>query len=170
MPVTTLAAAWTAKLAARVLTSEGMLGLTGCAIACASGSFALYMNTHAPAPTQPSSSYFTVFAQLSQGGRAAQAAARVTKPVVTVPDDVDPIVTGSLPQRSPARVDGERMVLPNMLLRQIDGTNALVEVNDSLAVYKIGDVIPGAGRLMAMTHQDGRPALETSKGLIVESR
>ena len=169
MPVTTLAASWTAKLAARALTSEGMLGVAGCAIACASGSFALYMHAHAPALTQPTSGYFSVFTQLSQGGRVVQAAAGI-KPALATVDEIDPVVTGSIPPRPVARTEGERAILPNMLLRQIDGTNALVEVNDSLAVYKIGDLIPGAGRLMAMTRQDGRPALETSRGLIIESR
>lgn len=168
MPMAMLAASWSAKLVSRLLTSEGMLGAAGCAIACASGSFALYMNVHGPQATQPTASYFTVFAQLNQGGRVIQAASGV-KPAVLMADEIDPVVTGSIPQR-PARSDGERPILPNMLLRQIDGTNALVEVNDSLAVYKIGDLIPGAGRLMAMTRQGGRPALETSKGLIVESR
>ena len=168
MPVTTLAASWGAKLSARLLTSEGMLGLAGCAIACASGSFALYTNMNGRALTQPASPYFTVFAQMNQGGRAVQAASAM-KPASAVIDEIDPVVTGSIPQRV-ARSEGDRPILPNMLLRQIDGTNALVEVNDSLAVYKIGDLIPGAGRLVAMTRQGGRPALETSKGLIVESR
>ncbi len=167
MPLTTSAALWTTRLLARATTSEGMLGLTGCAIACASGSFALYMNMHGPAQRPATASYFTVFAQLNQGGRAAQSAAGV-KPGVLA-DDVDPIVTGSIPSRG-AGLSRGRPILENMLLRQIDGDNALVEVNENLAVYKIGDLIPGAGRLVAMTRQGGRPALETSKGLIVEQR
>ena len=167
MPVTAYAALWTTRLLARVTTSEGMLGLTGCAIACASGSFALYMNMHGPAQPPVSGGYFTVFAQMNQGGRAAQAAAGIN--AAALADDVDPIVTGSIPARA-AGLSRGRPILQNMLLRQIDGDNALVEVNENLAVYKIGDLIPGAGRLMAMTRQGGRPALETSKGLILEQR
>ncbi len=166
MPVVPFASSWTTRLFARASTSEGMLGIAGCAIACASGSFGLYMNMHGPISSQPVSSYFTVFAQLSQSGRAEAA----VKPSVVTGDDIDPVVTGSIARRVPSPVDGGRPVIANMLLRQIDGNNALVEVNDSLAVYKLGDLIPGAGRLVAMTRQGGRPALETSKGLILEAR
>ncbi|WP_158808086.1 hypothetical protein [Beijerinckia sp. L45] len=173
-------ASWSGKIFARAFTSEGMLGVAGCAMAFASGSFALYTNMHGPASHEPSP-YFTVFAQLSPRAHAVPvAAAAVLAPVVGIADDIDPVVTGSIPQRAPsapvpstassATSHDSRPILANMLLRQIDGDNALVEINDSLVVYKIGDVIPGAGRLKAMTRQGGRPALETSRGLIVESR
>ena len=165
MPVTSVASSWTARVFARAFTSEGMLGMTGCAIACASGSFALYMNMNAPAPTRPAETYFTVFSQLSRSGRPTLMPVAAAKPVPVLDDDIDPIVTGSIAQREA----GNRPILRNMLLRQVDGNSALVEVNDRLAVYKVGDLIPGAGRLVAMIRRDGRPALETSQGLIVES-
>ena len=171
-------ASWSGKLFARALTSEGMLGVAGCAMAFASGSFALYTNLHGPMDNHEPSPYFTVFAQLSPRAHAAPpAAAAALAPVIAVAEEIDPVVTGSIPQRPPSApatppksaTTDERPILANMLLRQIDGDNALVEINDSLVVYKIGDLIPGAGRLKAMTRQGGRPALETSKGLIVES-
>ena len=94
------------------------------------------------------------------------------------------MVTGSIPARgeksealgSPRLSTGARdtatgkQILPNVILQQIDGDSALVEINDRLIVYKIGDQIPGAGQFVAMTRQNGRPALETSKGLIIETR
>ena len=169
-------ASWSGKLFARAFTSEGMLGVAGCAMAFASGSFALYTNLHGPLGGHEPSPYFTVFAQLSPRNHAAPvASAAALAPVVGVADDIDPVVTGSIQRRMPtsstasATPPDERPILANMLLRQIDGDNALVEINDSLVVFKIGDMIPGAGRLKAMTRQGGRPALETSKGLIVES-
>ncbi len=171
-------ASWSGKLLARAFTSEGMLGVAGCAMAFASGSFALYTNLHGPLGGHEPSSYFTVFAQLSPRAHAVPVApAAAVAPVVGIADDIDPVVTGSIPQRAPGNLSSkpnavaqdDRPILANMLLRQIEGDNALVEINDSLVVYKIGDMIPGAGRLKAMTRQGGRPALETSKGLIVES-
>jgi hypothetical protein len=63
-----------------------------------------------------------------------------------------------------------KRILPHIILHQIDGDDALVEINDRMIVYKIGDQIPGAGQFVAVTRQDGRPALETSAGLIVEPR
>ncbi len=168
MPVTSVAPSWTARLFAHALTSEAMLGVTGCAIAFASGSFALYMNMSEPAQTRPADTYFSVFAQLSKGGRPTSMPATMVRPAAVPSEDIDPIVTGSIPQRVASPIEGERPVLRNVLLRQIDGNSALVEFNDSLAVYKVGDLIPGAGRLMAMTRQGGRPVLETSQGLILE--
>lgn len=170
-------ASWSGKLVARAFTSESMLGVAGCAMAVASGSFALYTNLHGPLGGHQPSSYFTVFAQMGPRAHATPVApAAALASVVGITDDIDPVVTGSITQRTPTPVavatgvNDDRPVLANMLLRQIDGDTALVEVNDSLVVYKIGDVIPGAGRLKAMTRRGGRPALETSKGLIVESR
>jgi hypothetical protein len=162
---------WSAKLLARAFTSEGMLGVAGCAMACASGSFALYMNMHGPLGGHEPSPYFTVFAQLSPRAHPSAPAATLAALTPAMSEDIDPVVTGSIPQRAPAqaRIAGDKPILPKLLLRQIDGDNALVEINDSLVVYKIGDNIPGAGKLLAMTRQAGRPALETSRGLIVES-
>lgn len=170
-------ASWGGKIVARAFTSEGMLGVAGCAMAFASGAFALYTNLHGPVGGHEPSSYFTVFAQLSPRAHAVPVvSAAALAPVVGVADDIDPVITGSIPQRGPTTARSstataeDRPILANMLLRQIDGDNALVEINDSLVVYKIGDMIPGAGRLKGMTRRGGRPALETSKGLIVESR
>jgi hypothetical protein len=165
-------ASWGGKLFARAFTSEGMLGVVGCAMAFASGSFAFYTNMHGPVGGHQASPYFTVFAQLSPRGRSVPAAPQAAL-TPSAADDIDPVVTGSIPPHAsstPSPSIDDRPILANMLLRQIDGDNALVEINDSLVVYKIGDVIPGAGRLKAMTRQGGRPALETSRGLIVESR
>ena len=170
-------ASWSGKLFARAFTSEGMLGVAGCTMAVASGSFALYTTLHGPLGSAESSRYFTVFSQMGPRAHGVPVApAAVLASVVTAPDEIDPVVTGSIPHGAgvapapSATAPGDRPIVANMLLRQIDGDNALVEINDSLVVYKIGDVIPGAGRLKAMTRQAGRPALETSKGLIVESR
>lgn len=172
-------ASWGAKLLARCLSSEGMLGLSGCMMACASGGFALYMNMNGPSAPATDSHYFTVFAQFS--ARAHRQKLNVMAPVVADRDEIDPVVTGSIPDRSeksssnvksaalaPSRE--QKPVLPNVVLRQIEGDSALVEINDSLSVYRVGDIIPGAGRLMGMTRENGRPALETSSGLIIEGR
>ena len=178
MPMSVLAS-WSAKFLSRAMTSEGLFGLTGCAMAVASGSFALYMTMHGPAGRPAGASHdFTVFAQMTSRGRATTHGK--AQPPVETADEIDPVVTGSIPSHAdraaPATITREvavaddRPILTNVLLRQIDGDNALVEMNDSLVVFKLGDIIPGAGRLVAMTHQGGRPALETSKGLIVESR
>jgi hypothetical protein len=182
MPVTS-SASWAAKILARVLSPEGLWGLGGCAMACASSGFALYMSLNGPA-SGPGSHDFPLFASVS--ARAHRQKLEPAPVVASAADDedIDPVVTGSIPGRgekieplgSPrlsrdARdtAAGKR-VLPNVILHQIDGDNALVEINDRLIVYKIGDQIPGAGQFVAMTQQNGRPALETSTGLIVETR
>ena len=183
MPVTS-SASWGAQVIAKIFTSEGVLGIAGCAMACASGAFALYMNMQ-PASNGSGSHDFTVFAQMTPRARAERAARLdAAHPVTTVGDEIDPIVTGSIPARlseSTASAGRRRQttdpatasdttVLTNVVLRQIDGDSALVEMQDNLVVYKIGQTIPGAGRLIAMTRQDGRPALQTSRGLIVEAQ
>jgi hypothetical protein len=168
---------WGAKLLARFFSSEGMLGLSGCVMACASGGFALYMNMNGPSAPATDSHYFTVFAQFS--ARAHQGKSEMAAPVVADRDEIDPVVTGSIPdrsERSPSGVNSaasdlapqQKLVIPNMILRQIEGDSGLVEMNDSLSVYRVGDIIPGAGRLMGMTRDHGHAALQTSSGLIVE--
>lgn len=167
MPVTT-SATWSTKVLANVFSSEGMLGFAGCAIACASGCFALYMNMNGPIAGAGGSHDFTIFAQMTPRARTERMmhAAPPAPSDVTAVEEIDPIVTGSIAM--PQSKSTAAAILTNVVLRQIDGDSALVEMQDNLIVYKIGQVIPGAGRLMAMTRQDGRPALQTSKGLIVE--
>jgi hypothetical protein len=156
------ASSWAAKMLTKAFGGERLLGLAGGAMACASGCFALYMTMHGPSASFSNGDhYFTVFAQLGGHGRPAPAA-------VGLPPDVDTMATGSIRQKK-VLSDG-RPVLQNMQLRQVDGDSALIEINDNLAVFKIGDVIPGGGRLLAMTQEDGRPALETSKGLILQAQ
>lgn len=175
-------ASWSARLLSRAFTSEGLLGMTGCAMAVASGSFAIYMNMHGPWRSNGDGShYFTVFAQLSPRQRPERIAP-VAAAAPIAPDGVDPVVTGSIPRHgiagsgepkppaNPVEAAAVRPIVPDLVLRQIDGAEALVEIDDKLVIYKIGDIIPGAGRFLAMTHQGGRPALETTNGLIVEQR
>ena len=168
--------AWGTQILSRAFGGERALGLAGCAMACASGTFALYMAAHGPASGFTGGGrYLTVFAQFGGGRDAGQAPAGPIQPASApvVPVDIDPVVTGSIPARfqktsTAASPGGERPVLANMALRQVDGDSALVEVNDRLGIYRIGDQIPGGGQLLAITQQGGRPALETSKGLIIE--
>jgi hypothetical protein len=182
MPVIS-SAPWATKILARILSPEGMWGLGGCAMACASSGFALYMTLHGPA-TGPESHDFPLFASVSaRAHRQHLGPAAITPPSVN-DDDIDPMVTGSIPARGEkierpgsSRVSEDlrdvasgKRILPHIILHQIDGDDALVEINDRMIVYKIGDQIPGAGQFVAVTRQDGRPALETSAGLIVEPR
>ena len=152
-------------------------------MACASSGFALYMTLNAPA-SGPRSHDFPLFASVSaRAHRQKLEPAPVAAPAVD-DEDIDPVVTGSIPGRGEkieppvaSALSGDawdtasgKRILPHMILHQIDGDDALVEINDRLIVYKIGDQIPGAGQFVAVTQQNGRPALETSAGLIVETR
>jgi hypothetical protein len=182
MPITS-SASWAAQIYARIASPEGLWGLGGCAMACASGGFALYMTMNGPA-SGPTSHDFPLFASVSaRVHRQHFDPAPVVAPAIG-DEDIDPVVTGSIPGRgmkakppgslnlSEDARDGaaDKKILLNVILRQVDGDNALVEINDRLMVYKIGDQIPGAGQFVAMTQQNGHPALETSTGLIVEAR
>jgi len=80
-------ASWSGKMLARAFTSEGMLGVAGCAMAFASGSFALYTNLHGPLGGHEPSPYFTVFAQLNPRAHTAPVAvAAALAPIVAVAD------------------------------------------------------------------------------------
>lgn len=181
MPSVT-SASWTAKLLARLASPEALWGAGGCAMACASGGFALYMTMVGPAPGNGSHD-FPMFASVAARAHRLQPdQAPVATPAVQ-DEEIDPVVTGSIPSRgdkkqapaaailseNPGDSSAGKPILSNVILRQIDGDTALVEINDRLMVYKIGDQIPGAGRFVATSSQNGKPVIETSTGLITET-
>ncbi|WP_245516692.1 hypothetical protein [Methylobacterium segetis] len=82
------------------------------------------------------------------------AAARPVEP------DLDPLTTGSLPERPIAeRPVAERPTLPprpvpappsGYVLRQVSGGQALLEGRDGLRQVAVGSVLPGAGRVLSI--------------------
>lgn len=81
-------------------------------------------------------------------------------------------VTGSIAQKSDARLDGKAepkrlAIIDGWTLTKVTGGGAMVDGPGGLYEAYPGDPLPGLGRVDAVRYQDGRWVVVTSKGLIV---
>ncbi len=81
-------------------------------------------------------------------------------------------VTGSIAQKSDARLDGKAdprrlPIVDGWTLTKVTGGGAMVDGPGGLYEAYPGDPLPGLGRVDAVRYQDGRWVVVTSKGLII---
>lgn len=147
------------------LSTDAALGAAGCGLATVSAAFGLYMVVHGPpAGSLGTSKDFTVFAQLAPRARRAEPPS-----VAKAEDNLDLEATASIPRGNRPPVEsrpGVPGIVASMAVERVDGEEATIDVHGRALVVRVGDIVPGAGEVLAIT-PGARPEIVTSSGRIV---
>lgn len=149
--------------------SDVALGAFGWGLAVASASFGVYMTMRAPA--HGPSSDFPVFAQLAPRSNEA-----LRPHIPSKTDELDlaataSILTGSHPDATSQTASdavATAPIVPGIVLRDAGADAAEVAVDGRMQKVRVGDSIPGAGKVLAI-YPGPHPMLKTSRGLIVSA-
>ncbi len=151
------------------LSTDFALGAFGCGLATASATFGLYMVVVGPPPGSfGNSKDFTVFAQLAPRRHVEAAPA---KPPPQGGDDLDFETTASIPRRSGRAgrpPDTQTGIVPFVALKSADAGEATIVMGGHAMVVRVGDIVPGAGEVLAIT-PGAQPEIVTTRGRIVTS-
>jgi hypothetical protein len=141
----------------------------GCALVA--GSFAIYMhNPPNSAPDLRGAEHLGVFAQLK--GKAAgvpQAPPSPARARPPLPDDVDPVTTGSIGDAAATTEPAPaRLVLNEFRVLEVEAGMARIRGRDGEWKARRGAVLPGAGRVLDIERQGNRWVVLTTLGVISE--
>ncbi len=142
---------------AALLSGDAALGLFGGTLAAASATFGIAMTLHGPVVDLGKSGNFTVFAQFAPRPRVTEA--KVPDPN-SRPDEFDTTATASIPGRPLAGGAASAV-----RLQWAGAESATILVNGRSSVVRVGDEIPGVGKVLAIEPGE-RPMLRTSGGVI----
>jgi hypothetical protein len=162
------------------LSADKILGGVGGGLAVASMGFGVYMNIHGPVASFGHSNDFPAFAQMAtlRAGREAspmpaqQAPVVATMPSASPDESLDMTETASIPKPSrsltaPAKI--ETRIISSVTLESASVNAATIFVDGSLRTVHVGDTVPDAGEVLEIW-TGSRPAIKTSRGLIVSPR
>ena len=170
-----------------VVTSDMMMGIAGCGLAFAATSFGIYMTIRGPAPDFGKGHDFTVFAQLAPRERpdasepvaVQQDAPRLARAAVPPSgDDLDTTPTASIPAAAPKLVEAAAVldapedasangaIIDSASVEVATDKAATILVAGRIRTVRVGDSVPGAGNVVAIT--PGRhPSVKTTRGMIL---
>jgi hypothetical protein len=146
---------------------------TGVLTAVVSASFATYMvSTDHPHPTFGGIEHLMIFAQPSLGYPRAAIATVEGTPVER--SGIDYGATGTIPPKPPASSgvfasDFPEPIVSTYMLHDVhDGAAIVVGKDDNVYQVERGSVLPGVGRVLAISQRGGKWIVVTEQGLITD--
>ncbi len=147
---------------------------TGVLTAVVSASFAAYMvSTDHPHPMFGGIEHLMIFAQPSHGLPRTMVA-EAPAPVAIAQPGIDYTITGAIPQNSAPSIGAPVTDLPEPIVGSYvlhdvhDGAAIVVARNDDVYQVERGSILPGVGRVLAISRRGGKWVVVTAQGLITD--